>query len=199
MSSIVIADSHVLCREALCDYIRHADKSYAVHSLGDFSALRLYFETSSPDLVLINEDLPGFDVQNLDSGAIGLMVSWMEEKYLSYPSYHGIFPKTLTSKDFLFGIQEILAGRTFFPSIAPANYMTSHFSSHFKPTYDFGLTAREKEVLEYLVRGQANKEIARALKLQVVTVKLHVRGICRKLKAANRTQAAIIAKENGWG
>jgi len=57
------------------------------------------------------------------------------------------------------------------------------------------LTQRETEVLSYLLNGAANKEIARALDLQVVTVKLHVRGICKKLGAKNRTQAALIARD----
>jgi len=38
-------------------------------------------------------------------------------------------------------------------------------------------------------------EIARALELQEVTIKLHIRGICRKLGAKNRTQAALRAQE----
>jgi len=58
-----------------------------------------------------------------------------------------------------------------------------------------GLTLREKEVLACLMKGASNKEIARELGVQVVTVKLHVRGICRKLGAKNRTQAALIARE----
>lgn len=59
------------------------------------------------------------------------------------------------------------------------------------------LTPRENDVLEYLITGAANKEIARALDLQVVTVKLHVRSICKKLAAKNRTQAAMRAYEMG--
>ena len=57
------------------------------------------------------------------------------------------------------------------------------------------LTQREREVLDYLKDGLANKEIARALDLQEVTIKLHIRGICRKLGAKNRTQAALRAQE----
>lgn len=57
------------------------------------------------------------------------------------------------------------------------------------------LTPRERDVLSYLVKGSSNKEIARELGLQVVTIKLHVRGICKKLGAQNRTQAALKAKE----
>ncbi len=58
------------------------------------------------------------------------------------------------------------------------------------------ITRREHDVLGHLMKGRTNKEIARELDLQVVTVKLHVRGICRKLGATNRTQAALIAQEN---
>ena len=46
-----------------------------------------------------------------------------------------------------------------------------------------------------LCRGLSNKEIARELELQEVTVKLHVKTLCRKLDARNRTQAAMVAKE----
>ena len=57
------------------------------------------------------------------------------------------------------------------------------------------LTQREMDVLQYLEKGWSNKEIARALELQEVTIKLHIRGICRKLGAKNRTQAALRAQE----
>ena len=54
-----------------------------------------------------------------------------------------------------------------------------------------GLSAREKEVAGLLVRGVSNKEIARALGIEVVTVKKHVGNILRTLAVRNRTQAAI--------
>ena len=58
----------------------------------------------------------------------------------------------------------------------------------------FNLSPREQDVLEHLMLGAPNKEIARALGLQVVTVKPHIHGICKKLGAKNRTQAALIAQ-----
>ena len=54
-----------------------------------------------------------------------------------------------------------------------------------------GLSAREEDVARLLLRGVSNKEIARALGVEVVTVKKHVGSICRKLGAENRTQAAV--------
>jgi DNA-binding NarL/FixJ family response regulator len=59
------------------------------------------------------------------------------------------------------------------------------------------LTPRELDVLRRLCRGMANKEIARDLDLQEVTVKLHVKTLYRKIDARNRTHAAMIAKEAG--
>jgi DNA-binding NarL/FixJ family response regulator len=53
------------------------------------------------------------------------------------------------------------------------------------------LSAREQEVAQLLVCGVSNKEIARALGIEVVTVKKHVGNILRKLGVENRTQAAM--------
>jgi len=55
------------------------------------------------------------------------------------------------------------------------------------------LTPRETQVLTQLAAGRANKEIARALDLQEITVKLHVRNIFRKLGVRNRVEAANAA------
>jgi ATP/maltotriose-dependent transcriptional regulator MalT len=56
------------------------------------------------------------------------------------------------------------------------------------------LSSREREVLIHLGQGASNKDIAHALHLQVATIKLHVRGVCKKLGASNRTQAALMAQ-----
>ena len=60
-----------------------------------------------------------------------------------------------------------------------------------------GLTARERQVLERLQLGAANKVIARQLNLRESTVKVHIRRIMRKLGAINRTQAALCAARLG--
>ncbi|MBW4511454.1 MAG: response regulator transcription factor [Scytonematopsis contorta HA4267-MV1] len=61
----------------------------------------------------------------------------------------------------------------------------------------FPLTQREKEVLELIVAGCDNAEIAKRLFLTVGTVKTHVRGILSKLCVADRTQAAVRALRAG--
>jgi DNA-binding NarL/FixJ family response regulator len=59
------------------------------------------------------------------------------------------------------------------------------------------LSKRETDVLRLLVAGKSNKEIARDLDLQEVTIKLYISTLCKKLDARNRTQAAIKARDLG--
>lgn len=130
------------------------------------------------------------------------------------------FPKTLSATQMMKGIRKVIVeGEKFIAIDHNSNdIMPSHFSYDRRATdrKDFSeegdggespsgegavrmhLTPREQEVLAYLLRGSSNKEIANALDLQVVTVKLHVRGICRKLQAKNRTQAVLRAQQMGY-
>lgn len=64
--------------------------------------------------------------------------------------------------------------------------------------FDGRLSPRETQVLRGLCEGKANKEIARDLELREPTVKLHVKLLCRKLDARNRTHAAMLAKDAGF-
>jgi two-component system, NarL family, nitrate/nitrite response regulator NarL len=61
------------------------------------------------------------------------------------------------------------------------------------------LTPRELEILERVADGLSNKMIARALDITDGTVKLHVKGILRKLGMRSRVEAAVTAVEHGLG
>lgn len=92
----------------------------------------------------------------------------------------------------------LLGGGTYFPREALLDAMGSrsyreHGAAPRVEGSADGLTRRQVEVLERLRRGISNKHIARELSMQESTVKVHVRQIMRKLGAANRTQAALLA------
>jgi two-component system, NarL family, response regulator LiaR len=59
------------------------------------------------------------------------------------------------------------------------------------------LTDRETEVLRFLARGKANKQIASSLYVSEKTVKAHVSSILMKLGVQSRTQAALYAVRTG--
>ena len=66
------------------------------------------------------------------------------------------------------------------------------------PAAALKLSERETQVLDGLVRGLANKVIARRCDITEATVKVHMKSILRKIRVGNRTQAAIWALEHGY-
>ena len=70
---------------------------------------------------------------------------------------------------------------------------TAPSASSFDPHLAVALSRREHQIIECLVSGLPNKIIARELKITEGTVKVHVKGLLRKIKASNRTQVAIWA------
>jgi DNA-binding NarL/FixJ family response regulator len=102
----------------------------------------------------------------------------------------GFLPKTMAASSLINGVKFMAMGEKY----APVDFMTKEVEVKRHPFQDL-LSEREMQVLLCLTRGMANKEIAREVDLQEVTIKLHVKTLCRKLEAKNRTHAAMIAKE----
>ncbi|SFG83900.1 two component transcriptional regulator, LuxR family [Palleronia marisminoris] len=103
----------------------------------------------------------------------------------------GFFPKTVTPQALVGAIRAIAQGAEYEAgAFLPDDRMATH-------PLAAQLSPRELEVLERICRGLPNKEIARDLDIREPTVKLHVKTLYRKIGAANRTQAAMIAKQQG--
>ncbi len=68
------------------------------------------------------------------------------------------------------------------------------------PTKDMysPLSTREVEILDYIARGNSNKEIAKSLKISDQTVKNHITSILKKLSVNDRTAAVVHALRHGW-
>jgi two-component system nitrate/nitrite response regulator NarL len=75
--------------------------------------------------------------------------------------------------------------------------ITNGGTQYVSPLRKLKLSERETQILDGLVKGHANKVIARVCGISEATVKVHMKSILRKIQVANRTQAAIWALENG--
>jgi two-component system nitrate/nitrite response regulator NarL len=208
---ILLADDHTLFREALLEYIERAEPEAVILLARDVhDTMELLQSQPAPDIVLLDMRMPGMNgLQGLEKIRqaypdipVALLSGLAEkedvERALALGAA-GYFPKTLSGKALLAGIRQVIAGGQFVPTDYNTNAIMPSYRADV-PAPAAGavkLTVREKQVLNFVMRGDTNKDIAHALKLQIVTVKLHVRSLCRKLGAKNRTQAAMIAREKG--
>jgi two-component system nitrate/nitrite response regulator NarL len=112
---------------------------------------------------------------------------------------HSYLLKTMTSEVLLKSLEIVMLGGTVFSSTVLPLIVGPHPQLHSVEPAPAGgalpdlLSGREKQILEGLSRGESNKAIARRLSITESTVKVHVKTILRKVKAQNRTQAAVWA------
>jgi DNA-binding NarL/FixJ family response regulator len=109
----------------------------------------------------------------------------------------GFLPKTLSGKVIVAALRLVASGGTYLP----AEYaITPSLAAPPPAARPAGLTPKEAEVLRRLATGKSNKEIGRAMGLQEITIKLHVRNIFKKLGVRNRVEAAnAVARLPGFG
>lgn len=207
---ILLADDHDLVRDALKSYLEREDDSVEVVTASSVpGVLDVLASATDPfDIVILDFRMPGMNgfeglgrvKEASDDAPIAIMSGSASRDDIQGAMSRGaagFLPKTLSGRSLLGAIRLIMTGERFFPA--------STFTGTDVPGVDGGetssvpinFTRRERDVLGYLFKGQSNKEIARALDLQEVTVKLHVRGLCRKLNAKNRTQAVLNARDLG--
>lgn len=199
MTRVLIADDHELLRDVLRSYLE-AEGGFEVATVADLpAALDLLGENKGFDLVLLDYAMPGMNgyegletaIERSGDTAVALMSGMapagVAGRVLACGAA-GYLPKTLPARSVVNAIRFMAAGETYMP------LDMMHQQGGGKEC-DIGLSPREREVLAGLCAGLANKEIARDLGLREPTIKLHVKVICRKLGARNRTHAAMLARE----
>jgi DNA-binding NarL/FixJ family response regulator len=108
----------------------------------------------------------------------------------------GFLPASLSLKVMMGALDLVLAGGIYVPSslieAAPARSAASPGAASLADASN-ELTRRQRDVLGLISQGKSNKLIADALTMSESTVKAHVKQIIKRLRVANRTQAALLA------
>lgn len=214
--NILLADDHVLFRDALTQFIRALRSEWNISVCSDLdSTYKLVENGKTYDIVLLDLRMPGMNGldglkklrDNFPDQVVAILSGVAEEDQVKQAMKMGArayFPKTLSGKALVQAIEATLkTGQQFVPmSDDGSSIMPSYYCDDCDKRKDCTqmmnlLTKRERETLLLVAQGLSNKEIADELNIQTATVKLHVGGICKKLEADNRTQAAIIAHKCG--
>jgi len=196
---LLLADDHDLVRDTIAEYLRREggyDVSVAA-SLED--ALDAASGNVIFDLVLLDYSMPGMDALEglarmkdtvrcpvaIISGTAPPDVA----RRALRSGAAGFLPKTLAPMSLVTAVRHMVLGETYMPM----DFLTEAGLEDGRVV----LTPREQDVLRGVAEGKSNKEIARDLTIQEVTVKLHVKTLSRKLGARNRTHAAMLGRDMG--
>ncbi|GHC31100.1 MULTISPECIES: response regulator transcription factor [Gemmobacter] len=193
--SLLIADDHQLIRDLVATHLRAQgfDEVVAVESFE--TARTAIARHGCFSLVLLDLSMPG--VHGMDSvaaliaenagGRLAVFSGQAQPEMVTAAlarGASGFIPKSTPAQELAAAIHRILGGEIYLPEgfdpVAPRPWQPD-------------LTPRERETLGFLRDGLMNKEIALRMGLSEVTVKMHVKSICAKLNARNRTHAVILA------
>lgn len=207
---ILIADDHELFREGLRQILEQMDPALTIVEAADFQqAIDAAERESDIDIVLMDITMPG-GVWNdtlsrlkaiLPDTVPVIIVSASDDRRQVLETINlgaaGFIPKTSSSRVMMSALQLVLAGGVYLPPALLQQGGDIGEGNGISHGADALLTPRQREVLALLGKGQANKEIARALQLAEGTVKLHVTAILKTLGVNNRTRAVVAAAQLG--
>jgi two-component system, NarL family, nitrate/nitrite response regulator NarL len=200
---VLLADDHDLVRETLAVYLMR-EPGIEISTAADFQTVTKKIKSEGQfDLVLLDYNMPGMNglqglakALELTNGRPVAIISGSAKRSVAEEALAagamGFLPKSMAARSLIHAIRFMAAGEKY----APIDFMSTKEGNDNPLAAQ--LTKREIEVLNGLMKGHSNKEIARDADLQEVTVKLHVKTLCRKIDARNRTHAAMIAKEAGF-
>lgn len=200
---VLIADDHDLLRDMLVMFLgSQGEIETSTAADVDQACARIEVDDLY-DVVLLDLNMPGMNglaglerVMQLKGGQRVALMSGEATREIAEKALEagaaGFVPKTLSAKTMINALRFMAMGEKY----APVDFMTALDDPRVNPLAQ-KLSPRELQVLKGLTEGKSNKEIARDLDLQEPTVKLHVKTLYRKVGAANRTQAALIAREAG--
>lgn len=210
---IVVIDERAFRRECVVRMLREVSPEYSIGALErphDPPAGALAPDGERVNVVILDtgwirlpDERVAADVRFLQdrfAGAPIILLSDREDsahvaEALGY-GVRGFIPTSLGASVVAEAVRLVGAGGTFVPASALVHALGVRRDGSGLGGGGAGaeLTPRECEVLNLLREGKPNKIIAAALELKETTVKIHVRHIMKKLKATNRTEAALMAE-----
>ena len=198
---VFVADDHGLVLQALHLALEPHPEIEIVGEAKSGSEVLPRVAETDPDLVLLDIRMPGLDgLQVLDR----LQKAYPEIKVVMLS---GVDDPELATEALRRGATAFL-GKGIDPAdVAPVlrqvfegTLVTESFGASGaaeRAADEFGLTGREREILEQVAAGHSNKQIAADFWLSEQTIKYHLTNVYRKLQVGSRTEAARFAYEHG--
>ena len=196
---ILVAEDHLVARVGVTTIVNMQSDMTVVAEVGNGQQAVEQYRKLLPDIVLLDMRMP---VMSGTEAAAAIRAEFPQARMIALTTYGGdedirralaagvqsYLTKDVLHDELLKAIRAVHAGQTYLPASVAAVAAQM-------PRPD--LSAREVQVLELIVRGLANKQIAYSLNIAEHTVKNHVKNILSKLGVQDRTQAATAAIQRG--
>jgi len=203
---ILLADDHDVVRRGLTALLDGTEGFAVVGAAADGEEAVTLAGEHDPDVVLMDLSMPGVDgieatrrlmAERPESRVVVLTSFSDRERILDAldAGAVGYLLKDAEPDELLRGIAAAARGESPLAPKAAKAVLTARAES--RPAAE--LTAREQEVLGLLAEGLANKQIARRLGIAEKTVKTHLTSVFQSIGVTDRTQAALWARNNGFG
>lgn len=197
---VLVVEDHNVVRQGLVALLKVVDGLQVVGEAADGVEAVDQYRKHQPDVTLMDLRLPRLSgveaIQRIRQEAPQARVIVLttydgdEDIYRALKAgARAYLLKGMTSEDLVTTIRAVHAGKSHIPP-AIAEKLAERMGTE-------DLTPREFDVLEQIVNGMSNKEIATALGVSEATVKTHINSLLGKLGVTDRTQAATAAIQRG--
>ena len=197
---IMLVDDHYLVRMGLASIIALEPDMTVCAEASTGEQAQALFRAQRPDVTLMDLRLPGMSGTDTTQA---IRAEYPEARIVMISTYvcdeeiYGALQagamaylvKSVQREELMRAIRKAAAGHRHIPPEVAARLADRVSGSQ--------LSAREVEVLRFLVSGRRNREIANALDIAEGTVKLHVSSILSKLGVTDRTEAVTRALQRG--
>ena len=206
---VLLVDDHAVVRERLRNFLALQDGLEIVGEASDGNEAIEQAQRLEPDVILMDLVMPGLDgigaMRQLrarsPASRVIVLTSFLEDERV-LPAIQagaaGYLLKNVAPAELARAIRAALAGEAIIDPTAAARLVQA-IADDARPRIEEPerLTRRERDVLELIARGRSNKRIALELGISEKTVKTHVGHLLAKLGVTDRTQAALMAVEEG--
>lgn len=193
---VLLADDHTIVRQGLRRLLESQPDMLVVGEADNGRDVLKSAARLRPDVVVMDMAMPGLNgieatrqlTREVPSIRVLALWAYSDEEYVlaaCQAGAAGYLVKHSAATELISAIREAMKGNAYFsPGIA--KYFTRHAATGLRSTQSGlargkGLTPREREVLQLIAEGRANKQIAAAMAISVKTVEKHRQSVMDKL------------------
>ena len=204
MIKLLVADDHVVVREAICELLQSKGNFEILGQAADGLELLDLLKNCAPDIVILDVQMPKLDglatlehMSHSEHTPPVLILSGEDSanniRSALKAGAKGFITKNARPEELEFAIESIIDGHSYVsPSIALSLIQEEKPSQPDHSTLKV-LTKREIEILTFLADGKTNREVAKLLHISVRTVDTHRSNIMKKLKVKTNAQLTKLA------